>query len=118
MKVYDTNSEGRDIVTRADKMPVFGDPDPARISTSFIEGSNLHMRMQNRRYSRLTNAYSKKIENHCHMLALGLMAYNFCRKHMTIKQMPAQTAGVADREWTLEDVVAMSDRLHEAKGAA
>lgn len=118
VKVYDTNSQGRDIVTRTDKMPVFGDPDPARISTSFIEASNLHMRMQNRRYNRLTNAHSKKIQNHGHMLALGFMQYNFCRRHMTIKQTPAMAAGVADRQWTMEDVVAMSDRHHETKLAA
>jgi len=118
VKVYETDSEGREIVTRADKMPVFGDPDPARISTSFMEASNLHMRMQNRRYARRTNAHSKKIQNHCHMLALGFMQYNFCRKHMTIKQTPAQAAGVADRRWTMEDVVAISDRYHENKLAA
>ena len=99
-------------------MPVFGDPDPARISTSFIEASNLHMRMQNRRYNRQTNAHSKKMQNHCHMLALGFMQYNFCRRHMTIKQTPAMAAGVADRQWTMEDVVEMSDRHHEAKLAA
>lgn len=118
VKVYEKDEQGRDFVVRADKTPVFGNPDLSRVSTSFIEASNLHMRMQNRRYNRQTNAHSKKIANHCHMLALGFMQYNFCRKHMTIKQTPAQAAGIADRQWTMEDVVAMSDRYHENKLAA
>lgn len=117
VKVYDKDSQGREIVTRADKMPVFGDPDPSRISTSHVEASNLHMRMQNRRYARLTNAHSKKVRNHNLMLAIGFMAYNFCRKHMTLKKTPAMAAGVADRQWSMEDVVAMCDRYHETKVA-
>jgi hypothetical protein len=61
-------------------MPVFGDPDPSRISTLHVEASNLHMWMQNRRYARLTNAHSKKVRNHNLMLAIGFMTYSFCRK--------------------------------------
>ena len=58
------------------------------------------------------------MQNHFHMLALGFMQYNFCRRHMTLKQTPAMAVGVADRQWTMEDVVEMSDRHHEAKLAA
>ena len=115
VKVYDSDYNRKDIVTRADKMPVFGDPDPAYISTSFIEASNLHLRMTNRRYARQTNAHSKKLANHCHMLAVIFMAYNFCRKHSTVKTTPAMAAGVADRQWSMEDVIRMSDEYHEAK---
>ncbi len=115
VKVYDTDANGKEVVTRADKMPVTGDPDPAKISTSHVEASNLHMRMQNRRYARLTNAHSKKVRNHNLMLAIGFMAYNFCKRHMTLKKTPATAAGVADHAWTMEEVVAMADRYHEAK---
>ena len=118
VKVYDTDANGREIVIRADKMPVFGDPDPAKINTSHVEASNLHMRMQNRRYARLTNAHSKKVKNHNLMLAIGFMAYNFTRKHMTLKMTPAMAAGVTDRQWSMEDVIAMVDRYHEEKLAA
>lgn len=118
VKVYALDSNGREYVTRADKMPVFGNPDPAFISTSHIEASNLHHRMTNRRYARLTNAHSKKVENHCHMLAIGFMQYNFARKHMTLKATPAEAAGVTDHQWTMEDIIHMVDAHHEAKLAA
>jgi len=118
VKVYHHAPDRRDTVIRADKMPLFGDPDPAHISTSFIEASNLHLRMTNRRYARQTNAHSKKIANHCHMLAVIFMAYNFCRTHSTLKTTPAMAAGVTDRQWSMEDVIRMSDEHHEAKLAA
>ena len=114
VKSYSTDERGMDVVTGAHKMPVQGDPNPEFISTSYIEASNLHLRMQNRRYARRTNAQSKIIENHCHMLALGFMAYNFVRKHGTLKCTPAQAAGVADKQWTMEDVVRMADEREEA----
>jgi IS1 family transposase len=110
VKVYALDEWGNDVVVSASKMPVYGDPNPDSISTSFIEASNLHMRMANRRYARRTNAHSKKLSYHCHMLAIGFMAYNFARKHTTIKSAPAQAAGVATHQWTMEDIVAMADR--------
>jgi hypothetical protein len=96
-------------VIRIERQPVFGKPDMSLVSTSYVERSNLTLRMSNRRFTRLTNGFSKKIVNHCHMLALGYMHYNFCRKHMSLKRTPAQAAGIADRQWTLEEVVEMVD---------
>ena len=118
VKIYDSDFNRKDIVIRADKMPLYGDPDPAHISTSFIESSNLHMRMQNRRYGRLTNAHSKKIANHCHMLAIGFMFYNYARTHMTLKETPAQAAGLADHRWTMKELVEMMDAHFERKTEA
>lgn len=75
---------------------IFGDPDPDYISTSHVERHNLTMRMSMRRFTRLTNAFSKKIENHVHALALYFVYYNFCRDHETLGRTPAQAAGLAD----------------------
>ncbi|MCX6853499.1 MAG: hypothetical protein NTV80_01180 [Verrucomicrobia bacterium] len=75
--------------------------------------------MGNRRFTRLTNAFSKKIENHCHMLALSITSYNFCRKHSSIKTTPAQAAGVSDHQWTMEELVEMIDAyLNDQKNKA
>jgi len=84
-----------------------GDPDPRHISTSYVERSNLTMRMQMRRATRLTNGFSKKVENHAHMTALVWTYYNFCRVHMTLKRTPAVAAGVADHQWTVEELVGL-----------
>jgi len=84
-----------------------GDPDPKHISTSFAERQNLTMRMQMRRFTRLTNAFSKKVENLDHAVALHFMYYNFCRIHRTLRVTPAMEAGVSNRLWTIEDVVAL-----------
>jgi hypothetical protein len=100
-------------VIGASKMPVQGDPDPAYICTSFVEASNLHLRMQNRRYARRTNAHSKILENHCHMIALGFMAYNYVRKHGSIRCTPAQAASLTNKQWTMGDVITMADEWHE-----
>ena len=93
---------------------IMGRPDVAYISTSYAERQNLTMRMNVRRLTRLTNGFSKKIENHCHALALHYMYYNFCRKHATLTKAaggihttPAMAAGVADHVWKLEEVVAL-----------
>jgi IS1 family transposase len=83
---------------------VEGDPDLAHISTSYVECSNLSIRMQNRRFTRLTNAFSKKLDNHIHALALYFAFYNFCRIHKTLKVTPAMAAGVSDKLWSLEDI--------------
>jgi IS1 family transposase len=86
---------------------VSGDPDPHHISTSFVERQNLSMRMGMRRFTRLTNGFSKKVENYGHAVALYFMYYNFCRVHQTLKQTPAMAAGLTDRAWTIDDLVAM-----------
>jgi len=98
----------------ARKEPIAGNPDPRHISTSYTERHNLTMRMQMRRFTRLTNAFSKRVENHCHQLALYFVFYNFVRMHKTLRMTPAMSAGVADRLWSMEDVVALVDAREEA----
>jgi IS1 family transposase len=93
---------------------VQGNPDPAHISTSYVERQNLTMRMSMRRFTRLTNAFSKKLDNHLHALALYFVFYNFCRQHKTLRVSPAMAAGVSDRLWSLEDVVAKIDEMTPA----
>jgi hypothetical protein len=85
---------------------VYGDPDPKHISTSFSERSNLNMRMGMRRFTRLTNAFSKKVENHAYVaVAIYFMHYNFVRIHQTLKISPAMAAGVTDKLWEMSDMV-------------
>ena len=84
-----------------------GDPDGEHISTSYVERQNLTMPMSMRRFTRLTNAFSKKVENHAHAVALHFMYYNFCRLHQTLRVTPAIEAGVADRLWEIGDIVDM-----------
>ncbi len=115
IKIYGQDDEGKDVVIRTERQPVFGTPDIDLVSTSYVERSNLTIRMGNRRFTRLTNAFSKKLENHCHMLAVTFMHYNFCRKHTTLKETPAQAANVAGHQWTLEEVVEMIDAHFVAK---
>ena len=91
----------------AEKEPVTGDPDPAHISTSYVERQNLTMRMHMRRFTRLTNAFSKKVENHAHMVALHFMAYNFTRIHGSLRCSPAMAAGVSTKLWDVADIVAV-----------
>lgn len=100
----------------AKKAVVSGAPEKAHISTSHIERSNLTLRMSNRRFTRLTNAFSKKVENHEHMLALSFCYYNFCRIHQTLRCTPAMAAGVATRVWEIADIVALLD-AQEQKAA-
>ena len=88
---------------------VEGNPDPAHISTSYVERSNLSLRMHNRRFTRLTNAFSKKFENHCHALALYFMFYNWVRIHKTLRVTPAMAAGLTNKLLSMEDVAAMID---------
>ena len=98
-------------VTGTQKTPCCGNPDSAKICTSHIERQNLTVRMQNRRMTRLTNAFSKKWENHSAMLALGFAYYNFCRPHQTLtdeaghKTTPAMAAGLEDHVWTLAELI-------------
>jgi IS1 family transposase len=115
VKVYDGVSDGNPntkysppVCCGARKEPVKGWPDPNHISTSFVERSNLTMRMTVRRFTRLTNAFSKKLDNHAHAVSLHFMFYNFCRKHQSLKgQTPAMAAHVADHVWTIAEVVAL-----------
>ena len=109
-KVYRTDpaaARGRyspPVCTGVIKETVEGDPDEAHISTSYVERANLSIRMQNRRFTRLTNAFSKKFENHVHALALYFMFYNFVRQHKTLRMSPAMAAGISDTLWTMEDI--------------
>jgi len=84
---------------------VSGDPDPSKICTSHVERQNLTMRMQIRRLTRLTNAFSKKLENHKAAIALHFAYYNFCRIHGSLRVTPAMEAGIADHVWTIQDLL-------------
>lgn len=98
--------------TRKDR--ITGDPDPEHVSTSYVERSNLSIRMHMRRFTRLTNAHSKKFENHAWAVALHVMFYNFVRLHSTVRMSPAMAAGIADRLWEMSDIVALIDAREEA----
>ena len=89
------------------KTRIEGTPDPKHVSTSYVERRNLTMRMHMRRFTRLTNAFSKKVENHVHAVALHTMYYNFVRIHGTLRTSPAMAAGVTDRLWEVADIVAL-----------
>jgi IS1 family transposase len=86
---------------------VSGNPDPKHVSTSFVERQNLSMRMSIRRFSRLTSAFSKKVENHAAAVALWFMYYNFCRVHQTLRVTPAMGAGISNHVWTIEELVGL-----------
>jgi IS1 family transposase len=91
----------------AHKERMEGKPDPKHISTSFAERNNLNVRMHSRRMTRLTNAFSKKLANHAHAMALHFLYYNFVRVHQTLKVTPAMAAGITKRLWEMKDVVEM-----------
>jgi IS1 family transposase len=93
------------------KIKVEGNPDIKHVSTSYVERQNLTMRMSMRRFTRLTNAFSKKLDNHIHALALYFVFYNFTRIHKTLRMSPAMAAGVTNRLWSLDDVIARIDQL-------
>lgn len=90
-----------------EKKPKIGNPDPKHISTSFVERQNLTMRMQMLRFTRLTNAFSRKIEKHVASIAIHYMWHNFVRIHQTLRVTPAMAAGVTDRLWSIEDLVGL-----------
>ena len=83
---------------------VSGNPDPKHVSTSYVERQNLSMRMGMRRFTRLTNGFSKKLANHAHQIAVYFFHYNFCRVHKTLRVTPAMEAGLTDHVWTLEEL--------------
>jgi IS1 family transposase len=91
----------------ARKALISGKPEHAHVSTSFVERHNLTIRMGNRRFTRLTNAFSKKVENHEHMLALFFMYYNFCRIHQSLRVTPAMEAGISKHVWNLVEVIGL-----------
>ena len=93
--------------TGAKKMRVSGSPNLAHVSTSHVERQNLTMRMSMRRFTRLTNAFSKKLDNHEAAIALHFMHYNFARVHQTLRVTPAMEAGIADHVWSLEEIVGL-----------
>lgn len=96
--------------TGAKKVRVEGNPDKKHISTSYVERQNLTMRMHMRRFTRLTNAFSKKIENHCYAIALHFVYYNFVKIHKTLRVAPAMEAKLIDRLWEIEDIVKLTDK--------
>lgn len=110
-KIYaPTYSEGRyspPECVACNKKELVGDPDPKYISTSYVERQNLTMRMSMRRYTRLTNAFSRKIENHIATLAIFYMHYNFVRIHQTLRVTPAMAAEVTDRLWSIDDLIGL-----------
>ena len=112
-KIYGVAPEGPEVryspaqCMGAKRAVISGRPDFKHVSTSFIERQNLTMRMQIRRFTRLTNAFSKKVENHEHMLSLHYMNYNFCRIHQSLRVTPAMEAGISDHVWSLEEIVGL-----------
>lgn len=95
--------------TGSEKRPITGKPDEKHISTSHVERQNLTMRMSMRRFTRLTNGFSKKIENHYYATAMYFMYYNFGRIHKTLRVTPAMEAGISNHVWTLEEIAALTD---------
>ena len=95
--------------TGTKKVKISGEPEKKLVSASHVERQNLTMRMHMRRFTRLTNAFSKKVENHAHAVALHFMFYNFVRVHQTLRVTPAMQAGLVDRLWTIEDIVGLID---------
>lgn len=100
--------------TGARKERIEGNPDPEHVSTSYVERNNLTIRMHMRRFTRLTNGFSKKVENHAYAVALHMMYYNFVRTHSKLRMSPAMAAGVSDRLWEIGDIVALVEAAEEA----
>jgi IS1 family transposase len=123
VKIYGAAPEGQRryspaVCTGAIKTPIEGKPDPKHISTSYVERQNLNIRMGNRRMTRLTNAFSKKAENHAHMMAIYFMHYNFVRIHQTLKVTPAMAAGVTPKLWEMSDIVRVLEDWETSQVAA
>jgi hypothetical protein len=115
-KIYGAPSENEARYSPAtcigcDMKVVSGDPDPRHVSTSYVERSNLTLRMGMRRFTQLTNAFSKKVEDHRHMVALFFLYYNFCRVHTTLRVTPAMESGISNHIWTIEELCALLPKL-------
>ncbi|QIE54776.1 DDE-type integrase/transposase/recombinase [Pikeienuella piscinae] len=122
IKIYggETGSKGHEKkyspaeCTGIKKRRVEGSPDPKLVSTSHVERQNLTMRMHMRRFTRLTNGFSKKVENHCYAVALHFMFYNFVKVHQTLRVTPAMAAGLTDRLWDISDIVKLIEDAEPA----
>jgi hypothetical protein len=113
VKIYGNDAEGQKRYSPAQclgtkRVEVIGNPKEEHISTSYVERQNLNMRMGMRRFTRLTNAFSKKIDNLIHSVALFHMHYNFGRVHQTLRVTPAMEAGLSDHVWSISDIVALT----------
>lgn len=114
VKIYGPSPEGEKRYSPAKCLgaipqPIMGNPDPEHISTSYVERQNLTMRMSMRRFTRLTNGFSKKVENHAASIAIHYMHYNFGRIHKTLRCTPAMEAGVSDHVWSLSEIVRLAN---------
>ena len=117
VKMYGTLGQSKDDARRyspaectgIQKRRITGNPNVRDVSTSYIERANLTMRMHMRRFTRLTNGFSKKLENHMHAVSLHFMFYNFCKIHLSLRVTPAMEAGIDDHVWSMEEVVMMAD---------
>jgi len=122
VKIYGKAPEGPEVryspaeCIGCERIAITGQPDPNHVSTSYIERHNLTLRMSIRRYTRLTNAHSKKLRNHTAALGLFLCFYNFCRLHQTIRCTPAMAAGVTARVWSIEDLVELLPAVEHSGG--
>jgi IS1 family transposase len=103
------------VCTGCKRTKITGSPDPDHVSTSYVERSNLTLLMHSRRFTRLTNAFSKKIENHIHAIALHCMYYNFVRIHKTLRVSPAMAAGVTSKLWEVKDIVALIEQAERQR---
>jgi hypothetical protein len=110
-----TNADDRRRYLGAQRTAVTGDPDPDYVSTTYCERLYLTIRMSDRRYTRKTNAHSKKILNHCASVALHVMHYNYVRVHSTLRVTPAMEAGLSDRVWSLSDIVTLLEAKEREK---
>lgn len=115
IKIYGTPPEGEKRYSPpecigCERTRIEGNPDPKHVSTSYVERSNLSIRMGTRRLTRLTNAFSKKAENHAHAMAIYFVHYNFVRIHQTLRVSPAMAAGVSKTLWSLQDIVRVIDQ--------
>jgi IS1 family transposase len=115
VKLYGNDAEAETRYSPAEcigcrEIGITGRPDPKHISTSYVERQNLTMRMSMRRFTRLTNGFSKKVENHIYHVALHYMHYNFCRIHKSLRVTPAMEAGISDHVWTVEEITTLLDK--------
>jgi len=122
VKIYGTNESEETRYSPADCLGaiptvVSDSPNPKHVSTSFVERQDLTMRMMMRRFTRLTNGFSKKIENHAWAIALHYMHYNFCRIHQTLRVTPAMAAGVTDHVWEISEIVELLEKREEKLAA-